>query len=201
MNNPLTPEQTRKLNEISQLPAEKQQKELQSFLKTLTPEQLAYLRQQQGDGECPFCMIIHGKIESYKVYEDEEVLAVLDIKPANEGHVLVMPKRHVQFSTELDDVGKLFTIANNFAKLISEAFQKDTNIFVANGAAAGQRVGHLTVHVIPREEKDGVEFRWEGKQVEKKRLEELQQLLRVEAKKPAVQELEIEDYEENISIP
>jgi len=201
MENPLSEEQVKKLNGISKLPQEKQQGELQKFLKTLTPEQIEYLKGQQGTGECPFCMIIEGKIESYKVYEDSECMAVLDIKPANEGHVLVMPKKHVQFSTELEQVGHLFTIANNFAKLIFAVMKKDTNIFVANGAAAGQRVGHFIVHVIPREEGDGVKFGWEGKTVEKKRLEDLQELLRVEEKPAAkIHELE-EDYEEEIRIP
>ena len=116
MKNPLSEEQIKKLNEISKLPMEKQQGELNQFLKTLNPEQIEFLKKQQfQQEECPFCLIAEGKIESYKVYEDKEVIAVLDIKPANEGHVLVMPKKHAQFSTEIDDVGHLFNIANKIA--------------------------------------------------------------------------------------
>ncbi|HLC57806.1 MAG TPA: HIT family protein [Candidatus Nanoarchaeia archaeon] len=203
MKNPLSEEQIKKINEISRLPVEKQQEELNRFLKTLTPEQLEYLQKQQmRGGECPFCLIAEGGIESYKVYEDDGVVAVLDIKPASEGHVLVIPKQHVQRSTELKD-DNVFSAANKIAKRIFDVLGKDTNIFVANGGDAGQRAEHVIVHVIPREKDDGVELGWEGKNIEKKKLEELRNKLYYKeerTEKPEIRELE-EDYEEKVRIP
>jgi len=199
----LTPEQVKKINEISKLPKEKQQEELGRFLKTLNKEQIDFLQKQQQGNECPFCLIASGEIESYKVYENNDVVAVLDIKPANEGHVLVIPKNHVQFSTEMDDVGGLFNVANKIAKRIFEVFGKDTNIFVANGVNAGQRAGHLIVHVIPRDKDDGVELEWEGKNVEKKTLDELKGKLffEDEKEKPMIKMIDEEEYEEGVRIP
>ncbi|SRR3989338_3017725 len=201
MKNPLSEEQLKKIQEISKLPGEKQQEELQKFLKTLNPEQIKYLQEQQQEQGCPFCLIAEGKIESYKIYEDDFVIAVLDIKPANEGHVLVLPKTHVQKSIDLNDE-HIFSVANKIAKRINEILGKDTNIFAANGENAGQRVGHLMVHVIPRDEDDGLNFEWKGKTVDKKDFDELKKKLhfKEERNKPEIKELD-EDFEEKFLIP
>ena len=58
----------------------------------LTPERQASVDAQKA--QCPFCQIVDGKIPSKKVYEDDKILAILDIRPATKGHVLVMPKDH-----------------------------------------------------------------------------------------------------------
>lgn len=195
MESPLTPEIVRELQEIAKLDHEEQKKILPEFLKKLTPEQIEYIKKQQGEqqGGCLFCSIVEGKIPVKKIYEDYEVLAFLDIHPANPGHVLVIPKKHVQFSTQLEDV-RIFEVANNAAKVIYFKLVKDTNIFIANGNNAGQRLNHLVVHVIPRENDDKISFVWQGKEIDEKELDKLMMLLRFQ---PGVRkEIKVEDAEE-----
>ena len=202
MENPLNKEQIKKFNEISKLTGEKQQQELQKFIKTLTPQQVEFLKKQQMQGgECPFCSIAEGKISSYKVYEDNELIAVLDIKPANEGHVLIIPKKHVQFSTDLEDVGHIFNIANKIAKRIYDVLKLDSNIFLANGVNAGQRMGHMIVHVIPRKENDKIVFNWNGKELDEKTLEELKHELYFVIEEPKIIEEIDDNYEEEPRLP
>jgi histidine triad (HIT) family protein len=109
--------------------------------------------------QCIFCQIISGKVSSRKVYEDERCVGILDINPANPGHVLILPKAHHGLSPMVpDDEMMALAIA---AKRISFAQiralnAQSTNIFIANGAAAGQKAPHMMIHVIPRKEKDGI---------------------------------------------
>ena len=183
-NNPFSEEQIKELNEIASLPIEQQRERLGVFLKTLNPEQIEYLKKMQGQGqECLFCSIIDKKIEGYVVYEDNEYIGVLDINPANKGHVLVMPKDHIAFSTQIEDSGRLFDIANKIAKKIYDVFKTGCNIFVANGAEAGQRLNHLVIHVIPRFQNDGINFVWQGKKVEEKELKEICNKMKIDVEK------------------
>lgn len=195
MESPLTPEIIEELQEIAKLDHEEQKKVLPEFLKKLTPEQIEYIKKQQDSqqGGCLFCSMAEGKISVKKIYEDYETLAFLDIHPANLGHVLVIPKKHIQFSTQLEDA-RIFEVANNIAKVIYFKLVKDTNIFVANGGNAGQRLGHLAVHVIPRENEDNINFAWHGKDVSESELDKLVNLLRVEPK--ARKEIKVEEAEE-----
>ena len=105
--------------------------------------------------DCIFCMIAAGDIPSKKVYEDENCIATLDIGPAAEGHVLVIPREHHQDITDVDAelLGKLFAAAKEIgirqkARLGAAGF----NVVQNNGAAAGQTVPHFHIHVIPRYE-------------------------------------------------
>ncbi|MBW2972315.1 HIT domain-containing protein [Candidatus Woesearchaeota archaeon] len=119
------------------------------------PEQTEDLQRQQ----CIFCHIVSGKISSRKVYEDEKCLAILDINPANPGHVLILPKEHHPIMPMMHDseVAHLFKIARRISKAQIRGLNADgTNIFIANGAAAGQKAPHFMIHVIPRKEKDGI---------------------------------------------
>ena len=105
---------------------------------------------------CIFCKIIAGDIPSMRVYEDEDCIATLDISPASAGHTLVIPKTHHTDLTDGTDaalLGKLMMVAKTIGmrqkeRLGAEGF----NIVQNNGAAAGQTVPHLHIHVIPRYE-------------------------------------------------
>ncbi len=124
-------------------------------LKNMSPEQIAELQKQN----CIFCKIISGEIPSKKVFEDEFCTAILDINPANEGHVLILPKEHYQILPQIPEniVGKLFVVAKEISHSILQAFgAKGTNIFVANGQVAGQRAPHFMIHVFQRAEGDGI---------------------------------------------
>jgi len=116
----------------------------------------------EGDdsqAQCIFCHIVSGAVASKRVYEDEKVVAVLDINPANAGHILLMPREHYSFMPQLPE--DLTQHVGMIAKQLSFALIRSlkvtgTNIFVANGESAGQRALHVMVHIIPRLEGDGV---------------------------------------------
>jgi len=204
----LTQEQVEELNKIASLPKEKQQQELSKFLKKLSPGQVEFLKKQQGTS-CIFCSIVEGKVPSKVIYEDSQVIAVLDINPATKGHTLVVPKKHYNVTALIPDkeIEHLFKVANRISKELFDNLRAEgTNIFVANGAIAGQTVGHALVHVIPRYKDDGLDFYWEGKKVDEKELEEVKSKLAgkirlEEEKKIKVEKKKIEKYDEEERIP
>ena len=111
---------------------------------------------------CIFCQIVEGNAPSSKVYEDEVCLAFMDIQPVNPGHVLVIPKKH---SNDLSDLppqigAHLFQVAQRIALSLPATNLKSEGIdlFLAHGAAAGQDVFHVHLHVIPRYSGDGFGF-------------------------------------------
>lgn len=106
-----------------------------------------------------FSKIITGELPSFKVYEDEKILAFLDIQPLQPGHTLVIPKEPsvdgIECSPEL--LGEIMRVAQKIAKVQQEVLGCDgVNFFMNNGAAAGQEVFHTHLHVIPRFKEDGV---------------------------------------------
>jgi histidine triad (HIT) family protein len=113
--------------------------------------------------DCIFCKIINGDIPSATVYENEEFKAILDRFPANEGHVLIMPKKHVSNVFEIDPetAGRLYTLAAKIAKVMKDTLGfENMNIIQNNGPVAGQTVSHFHVHLIPRYENDTVNTTW-----------------------------------------
>jgi len=117
--------------------------------------------------DCIFCKIIQGEIPATKVYEDEKVLAFMDINPLNDGHTLVVPKRHAETIFEIDpqDLIATMKVAQRLAIAIKKALNSDGMIVVQlNNKAAGQMVPHLHIHLIPRWENDGLQIgKWEIK--------------------------------------
>lgn len=113
------------------------------------------------DKNCVFCKIVSGEMSAKKVSESNSFIAILDIKPETKGHTLVLPKKH--YVTLLDIPNKIgnemleFTksVANNMLdKKIGNGF----NLVMNNTAVAGQVVMHAHIHVIPRNEGDGLRF-------------------------------------------
>lgn len=103
-----------------------------------------------GDA-CLFCDIVAGRRPGYFVYEDPEVVAFLDIFPISRGHVLVVPRRHVDRITDVrpeEYPGLLRGLAEVCRRV--GRLSPDYNVGVNQGAAAGQIVFHLHFHVIPR---------------------------------------------------
>ena len=116
------------------------------------------------DDDCIFCKIIRGEIPCFKVLEDADVLALMDVNPIAPGHVLVIPKHHAKdiLETPLDCVGKAFAGAGRAARAVQKTLAPDgINILQANGPGAKQSVFHLHVHVIPRGLDDGLCMNWE----------------------------------------
>lgn len=134
-----------------------QLKALQEKIKQMSPEELKEFQKKQ----CIFCQIVAGKIQSRKVYEDERAVAILDINPANPGHVLLLTKEHYSIMPQLpdDEVAHIFMVAKSLSNSMLRGIEvQGTNIIVANGVAAGQRAQHFMAHVIPRKENDGINF-------------------------------------------
>lgn len=115
----------------------------------------------QPQQQCIFCQITQGKINTQKVYEDSDIVAVLDINPANPGHCLVITRAHYQVMPQIPDeiVVKMMDVTRKISHASLSALKaQGTVIFVANGAAAGQRAPHFMLHVIPRVPGDGLTF-------------------------------------------
>jgi histidine triad (HIT) family protein len=106
-----------------------------------------------NDNSCIFCKIVRKQASASLVYEDENVLAFLDIRPLNEGHTLVIPKEHYVTIFEVPEelVAHLHRIVKRVAHAVKEVTKADgISIIQQNGKAADQEVFHLHVHVIPR---------------------------------------------------
>jgi histidine triad (HIT) family protein len=116
------------------------------------------------DKNCIFCKILKGKAQVSIVYEDELSMAFMDIQPVNPGHILVIPKEHAASQDELSDkvTAHLFSVG----KKVNAALRKSmvqcegVNYLLADGAAAGQEVFHIHLHVFPRYKNDGFGFRF-----------------------------------------
>ena len=116
--------------------------------------------------DCIFCKIIAGDVPAYQVYEDENVLAFLDVAPVNYGHILVIPKGHFANLEEIPEE-KLAAVAAAVKK-VGQALKRGLgaagyNVQVNNDPVAGQVVPHLHFHVIPRQAGDGLKLWPQGK--------------------------------------
>ncbi|PLR89963.1 HIT family protein [Bacillus sp. T33-2] len=103
--------------------------------------------------DCIFCKIINGDIPAAKVFENEHVLAFLDISQVTKGHTLMIPKVHKENIFELteDVAANLFKAVPAVANAIRSAFNPiGMNILNNNGEAAGQTVFHYHIHLLPR---------------------------------------------------
>ena len=132
-------------------------------------------------GQCIFCRLVAGDIPSARVFEDELTLAFMDLGQVNPGHVLVASKRHAATLFELtaDEAAALMRTAQRIALAVRAAFDPDgVMLLQANGAVAGQTVGHVHLHVVPRHAGDGIDFSWPRKEPGPAALEDYAQRLR-----------------------
>ncbi len=105
------------------------------------------------DKTCIFCKIATKQAEASIVYEDDQIMAFMDIRPVSQGHTLVIPKRH--YVDIFDAPEEIIAVSHKVTKKIAEAVKEATkadgiSIVQQNGAAAGQDIFHLHVHIIPR---------------------------------------------------
>jgi len=115
--------------------------------------------------DCIFCKIVKGEIPAYKIYENEKFLAFLDIMPSCEGHTLVIPKKHVQWVWDYDDLGEYFEVVGKIAKHFREVTGKE----VIRSMIFGWEVPHAHIHLKP-----GIESDWGNKKVSGERLKMVQ---------------------------
>lgn len=114
--------------------------------------------------DCIFCGIVAGTIPSRKVLETEFCLAFLDIFPANRGHTLVIPKRHVLdiHEADTDTYADVAATAKRVADILQTKLNSEgTTIFQMSREAGWQTVFHLHMHVIPRWSSDGLHKPWD----------------------------------------
>jgi histidine triad (HIT) family protein len=113
--------------------------------------------------DCLFCKIVAGEIPSTKVYEDERTIAFMDINPGTRGHLLVVPRVHVDDLHEIsdDDLLAVARTARTMAARVLDRLGADgVNVIQNNGSAAWQTVFHYHVHVVPRYEDDPIRLPW-----------------------------------------
>jgi histidine triad (HIT) family protein len=126
--------------------------------------------------DCVFCRIVAGDLPAAFVYQDDDVVAFLDLFPVHAGHTLIVPRRHASDLLECpgDLAGRLFAASARVAAAVVKATGADGfNIWTANGRAAGQTVFHLHLHVMPRFAADqfGLKFPVERREASRSELD------------------------------
>ena len=114
--------------------------------------------------DCIFCKILAGDIPCFKLYEDDESLAFMDINPASEGHALVIPKEHCKdvYAVSDEAISATARTAKKIARAVEKTLNPDgLNLLQCNGAAAAQSVFHFHMHVLPRQNADNLRLNWD----------------------------------------
>ncbi|MBW2987774.1 HIT family protein [Candidatus Woesearchaeota archaeon] len=126
--------------------------------------------------QCIFCQIIAGAIPAKKLFEDDKVVAVLDIYPASPGHILLLPKTHSQNVEELDEdvFSHMGVIAQRMIiVMIANLKAEGVSIVVQNGGEAEQKAPHFIMHLIPRYKDDKLQLQIPRTNVDSKELDEV----------------------------
>ena len=118
------------------------------------------------DGSCIFCKIVAGQIPCFKLLEDANTIAFMDINPVNPGHALAVAKGHWP-TVDVIPTAVLGDVARTAQKVAKAAFKvlkpHGVNLLQANGEGAGQSVPHLHIHIMPRVKGDDVNLNWDPK--------------------------------------
>ncbi|MBT7228709.1 HIT family protein [Candidatus Parcubacteria bacterium] len=131
--------------------------------------------------DCIFCKVIKKEIPRYKVYEDDDVLGILDINPTRHGHVLVFPKKHMKNFEDADEntLSKIMAVVKKLGLQVKEKLPAESyNVVVNNDEAAGQIIPHIHFHIIPRNEGDGLKG-WPQEPYPKGMVEEVMNKLKI----------------------
>ena len=107
---------------------------------------------------CLICSIVEGRVPAHRVYEDDQCLAFLDIRPAAPGHIMLVPKAHASRVEDLspEQARALFSALHKLLTPIRDAVGADaTTIGVNNGSGSGQEVPHVHIHILTRRLGDG----------------------------------------------
>ena len=114
--------------------------------------------------QCIFCAIVRGDAPATFLHRDELVVAFMDIRPVQPGHLLVVPRAHATLIHELDAGGlvRLWSVATDLNRALraSSLPVEAVSVYVADGDAAGQEVAHVHIHLIPRRDDDAFGFRF-----------------------------------------
>lgn len=116
--------------------------------------------------DCVFCRIVNNEIPSWKVYEDENVLAFFDAGPVNEYHTLVVPKKHYRdiFDIPENELIHITSAIKSVTNLLKEKIGiENVQIINSSGSDAQQDVFHIHFHIVPRNKNDGQDIIWTPK--------------------------------------
>jgi len=118
--------------------------------------------------ECIFCKIVKKEIPAFIVHEDEQILSFLTIDPLNEGHALVIPKKHYENIFDVDEeiLKKIISVAKTISQKMKKGLKAEgVNLLHASGTSAEQSVPHFHLHVVPRKTGDEVNMNswWQTK--------------------------------------
>lgn len=128
---------------------------------------------------CLFCAIAENKVPSFRVYEDHQFYAILDINPMNQGHILLTTKAHYKNIMEMPEpeYARFFLIARGLALALLEYGAQGVNFWYCINEVAGQRLPHLILHVIPRMKDDNIFLSYQPKKMDETQLAQVQQRL------------------------
>ncbi len=113
--------------------------------------------------DCIFCKIVNGEAKSWKVYENKNVYAFLDIHPASKYHTLVIPKRHYTniFDIPENELKGVISVVKRLVNLYEDKLGiKNVQIINSSGSEAQQDVFHAHFHIVPRKKGDGQDVKW-----------------------------------------
>ena len=147
--------------------------------------------------ECLFCAIASGKIPSFKVYENDNFVAFLDINPANIGHIILITKKHFSSIMEVDPtiMSEMFLVARALSLPLLEEGYDGVNFLVQIGDAAGQRVPHMYLHIVPRKKGDQIPLAWNPQKATEAQLKEMRDKLASRVKMPKDEPKKVEVIE------
>ena len=135
---------------------------------------------------CIFCKIVKGELPAFVVFEDDCVLAFLDINPLAQGHTLVIPKKHYENIFDIDEetLQRIIVVAQKIAQKMKEVLSVEgVNVINASGKTAEQSVPHFHLHLIPRKKGDKIDMNawWQTKtkKITEERLKELALKLKI----------------------
>jgi histidine triad (HIT) family protein len=157
-----------------------EQAALMEKLKRMSPEELRDFQKKQ----CIFCQINSDKSKAKLVYEDRYCFAIMDINPAQTGHVLLLSKEHYTIMPQVpeDVLAHLAVVTKKISQAILKGLKvQGTNVFVANGTAAGQRAQHFMIHVIPRRNNDSVTLELPQKKGDEKSIAKIREVIQNKA--------------------
>lgn len=107
---------------------------------------------------CVFCQIAKGKLPCWKIYEDRDFLAFLDINQLSEGHTLVIPKKHHRWVWDMPNIGRYFSVA----KKIINHYQKITKKGLVGTVIWGEQVPHAHIQILPNAENLSLSWKSQG---------------------------------------
>ena len=131
--------------------------------------------------DCVFCKIVNGEIPSEILFENEQVVTILDINPIHFGHALIVPRKHFRDFLELEP--QCYPSLLDAARIVSPALVRGLNLegfnlFANNGRIAGQSVFHFHLHVTPRYPDDDIRFVLKLKKYENGKMKQYADLIR-----------------------